>query len=140
MLVRRTVITLAAVGLVAAIGCTGGAASAANFAIRTESPKEARVGQAVKAVVRVLPSSGWKVNTKYPIRLSLQPATGISLSKTSFAAADAQVTEHEARFDVPLTVTEAGARVVTGVLKFSVCAADKCDIKKETVTWKLSAR
>jgi hypothetical protein len=139
MSVRRILLSLA-VALLAAIGCAGREASAANYAIHADAPKVARVGQSVTVVLRVTPQSGWKVNTRYPIRLKLQPVAGVELARTSFAKGDARVDEHEARFDVPVTIKEAGAKTVTGELKFSVCAADKCDIKKETVSWKLSAR
>lgn len=131
---------LAALGLVAALGCSRSEAAGANYQLRIDAPKEGKVGQAGTAVVRVTPRGGWKVNLRYPIRLRLQPPAAVAIAKAELAAADAKVSEQEARFEVGYTVTQAGAHTVTGELKFSVCDKEKCDIKKEAVTWTTTAR
>ena len=131
---------VAALGLLAALGCSSSEAAATNYHLAVEAPKETKVGQAARAVVRVAPKGPWKVNLKYPIRLKLQPPAGVALAKTELAAADAQVSEKEAKFEVAYTLKEAGPKTVSGELKFSVCVSDKCDIKKEAVSWTTSAR
>ena len=133
-------LVLALLGALAASGCSSSEAAAANYRLSVEAPKEAKVGQAARVVVRVTPKGPWKVNLRYPIRLKLQPPAGVELAKTELQAGDAQVSEKEAKFDVAYTLKEAGAKTVNGELKFSVCVAEKCDIKKETVSWTTSAR
>jgi hypothetical protein len=131
---------VAALGLLAALGCSASEAAGTNYNLAVDAPRETKVGQAAKAIVRVAPKGPWKVNLKYPIRLKLQPPAGVELAKTELAAGDAQVSEKEAKFEVAYTVKEAGAKTVSGELKFSVCVVDKCDIKKEAVSWTTSAR
>ncbi len=133
-------LTLALLGVLAAYGCSSSEAASTNYQLSIDAPKEAKVGQAAKVVVRVVPKGPWKVNLRYPIRLRLQPPAGVELAKTDLQAADAQVSEKEAKFDFACTLKEAGAKTVNGELKFSVCVADKCDIKKEAVSWTTSAR
>jgi hypothetical protein len=131
---------LASLALMLAVACSAREAAAANFSLKIDAPKATKVGQPTKVGVRVVPQSGWKVNLKYPIRLRLQPPAGVELAKAELVAADAQVSEQEAKFEVTFTARDSGAKTVTGELKFSVCVSDKCDIKKETVSWTTSAR
>lgn len=131
---------IAGIGLVHASGCSSSEAAPNNYAVAVQAPRDAKVGQAAKAVLRVVPKGAWKVNLKYPIRLKLQPPAGVEVAKTDLAAGDAHVTEKEAKFEVTYTLKEAGARTVNGELKFSVCVVDKCDIKKEAVSWTTNAR
>ena len=136
---RRSAL-IAGLGLLCAFGCSSSEAAPNNYAVAVQAPKDAKVGQAAKAVVRVVPKGAWKVNLKYPIRLKLQPPAGVEVAKTDLAAGDAQVTEKEAKFEVGFTLKEAGTKTVSGELKFSVCVVDKCDIKKESVSWTTNAR
>jgi hypothetical protein len=129
-----------ALSVFAAFGCSTSEAANTNYQLSIDAPKEAKVGQAARVVVKVTPKGPWKVNLRYPIRLKLQPPAGVQVAKTELVAADAQVSEKEAKFEVGYTLQEAGAKTVSGELKFSVCVADKCDIKKEAVSWTTSAR
>ena len=140
MLVSRLRLSVAALPLLAALGCSSSQAAGTNYTLAVETPKNTKVGEAATAVVRVVPKHPWKVNLRYPIRLKLQPPAGVEVAKTDLVAADAQVSEKEAKFQVGYTLKEAGAKTVSGELKFSVCVADKCDIKKEAVSWTTSAR
>jgi hypothetical protein len=140
MSLSRLVVPVAACALAAVLGCSSSEAASSNYNLAVETPKTSKVGQAATAVVRVVPKSPWKMNLKYPIRLRLQPPAGVDLAKAELAAGDAQVTEKEAKFQVAYTLKEAGSKTVTGELKFSVCVSDKCDIKKEAVSWTTSAR
>jgi hypothetical protein len=140
MSLSRLCVPVAALGLLAVFGCSSSQAAASNYNLAVECPKNTKVGEAARAVVRVVPKNPWKVNLKYPIRLKLQPPAGVDVAKTELVAGDAQVSEKEAKFEVGYTLKEAGAKTVTGELKFSVCVSDKCDIKKEAVSWTTSAR
>ncbi|MBI5477654.1 MAG: hypothetical protein HY906_02290 [Deltaproteobacteria bacterium] len=140
MFASRLCASVAALGLLAALGCSSSQAAATNYSLAVESPKHAKVGEAARAVVRVVPKNPWKVNLKYPIRLKLQPPAGVEVAKAELTAGDAQVSEKEAKFEVGYTLKEAGSKTVSGELKFSVCVSDKCDIKKEAVSWTTSAR
>jgi hypothetical protein len=136
----RLIAPVVALGLFAALGCSTSEAAGANYQLSIDAPRDAKVGQAARVTVKVTPKGPWKVNLPYPIRLKLQPPAGVDVAKTELAAADAQVSEKEAKFEVGYTLKEAGAKTVSGELKFSICVADKCDIKKEAVSWTTSAR
>ncbi len=131
---------LALFGVLAVCGCSSSEAAGTNYQLSIDAPKEAKVGQSARVVVRITPKGPWKVNLRYPIRLKLQPPAGVEVAKTELQAGDARVSEKEAKFEVGYTLKETGAKTVNGELKFSVCVAEKCDIKKEAISWTTSAR
>jgi hypothetical protein len=116
------------------------AREAESFAVSIEAPREASVGQKARAVVRLLPRGQYHVNTRYPISVTVVPPAGVELAKARLSAADGQVSEKEARFEVAFTPREQGQKAFTGEFKFSVCTAQNCDIKKEKIAWTTAVR
>lgn len=111
-----------------------------NYAVAIDAPKESKVGQAARTRLRLTGKGKYHVNAQYPISLTVTPPAGVDVPKARLKAADGQVSEKEARFEVGFTPRDAGAKVFTAELKFSVCTAQNCDIKKEKITWTTTAR
>ncbi|HEY3351901.1 MAG TPA: hypothetical protein VGQ83_01510 [Polyangia bacterium] len=111
-----------------------------NYAVAIEAPKESKIGQAAKTVLRLTPKGKYHVNTKYPIAVTITPPAGVDVPKARLKAGDGQISEQEARFEVGFTPRDAGQKVFTAELKFSVCTDQNCDIKKEKITWTTTAR
>jgi len=120
--------------------CVSEAQAADNYALVIDAPRDAKVGQASQAVLRVTPKGKYKMNTRYPTALVLTPPAGVDLPKTKLKGEDVKISEQEARIEVRFTATDAGPKVFAGELKFSVCTAQACDIKKEKVSWTTTAK
>jgi len=133
--------TLAAgIFFVAMFGCAATSTAETNYSLMVEAPREVALGQAAKAVVRLVAKGQWKVNKLYPLKLKLKVAEGVDVPKMEMNAGDGLVSDKEVKLEIPFTVKAGGPRTVTGELRFSVCAADKCDIKKELITWTTKGR
>jgi hypothetical protein len=142
MLARKAGLFLLALALAMPLACTSvsEARGADNFALVVEAPKDSKIGQATKVVLRVTPKGKYHFNTKYPTAVILQAPAGVELPKARLKAEDGQVSEREARFEIAFTPKDAGDKVFTGEVKFSVCTAENCDIKKEKISWTTTAR
>jgi hypothetical protein len=125
---------------VCACTCVSEAQAADNHTIAIEAPADARVGQAVRAVLRITPKGKYKMNLRYPTALTLAAPAGVDLPKTKLRGEDVTISEQEARIEVAFTPRDAGQKVFAGELKFSVCTAQACDIKKEKVSWTTTAK
>jgi len=111
-------------------------------------PADAKPGAEVVAKITVTPGKGYHVNTEYPIKLTLAPPTGVTLTKTDFAAgghdkargdADA-LDEQNLAFAVKLTPAASGSYTINGKFKFAVCDRDQCLPKKETIAITVAAK
>jgi hypothetical protein len=112
------------------------------------APADAKPGAEVVAKITVTPGKGYHVNTEYPIKLTLAPPAGVTLTKADFAAgghdkargdADA-LDEQNLAFAVKLTPAASGSYTINGKFKFAVCDHDQCLPKKETIAITVAAK
>src|SRR5437667_2910337 len=91
-------------------------------------PAEVKAGSESVAKISVTPGKGYHVNTEYPIKLKLDPSTGVTLAKTDFAAgghdkargdADA-LDEKGLELSVKMTPAASGSYTISGKFKFAV--------------------
>jgi hypothetical protein len=105
-----------------------------TFAIAHTEAKGA-VGAKATASVTITARKGWHLNQEAPLTLKLAPAAGVTVDKPKLARADLAVsTELQARFDVPLTLAEAGRKTVEAEASFVLCQQDSCRPIKEKLT------
>jgi hypothetical protein len=116
--------------------------------LAVEAPPDAKAGAEAVAKITVKPGKGFHVNTEYPIKLTLTPPSGVTLTKADFAAgghdkgkgdADA-LDEQNLAFAVKLTPSAGGNYTVSGKFKFAVCDANQCLPKKENISITLAAK
>jgi hypothetical protein len=128
-------------------GANAGAVAAANSlqpnegTLAIQAPPDATAGAEATAKIVITPATSYHVNTEFPVKLELQPPSGVTLPKALFVAggdkgkgdADA-FDEQQLAFAVKLTPAQAGNVTVSGTIKFAVCDKDSCLPKKEPVT------
>jgi hypothetical protein len=113
-----------------------------------EAPADAKAGAEAVAKITVTPGKGYHVNTEYPIKLTLAPASGVNLAKTEFAAGGhdkavgdaAALDEQGLAIQVKLTPSASGSYTVSGKFKFAVCDANQCLPKKEDIAITVAAK
>jgi hypothetical protein len=92
-----------------------------GFTLEVQAPAEGAVGAAVTAQVILHSRDGYHVNKDYPIELTVTPAAGVEVAKTSLEAADGKIEEAQASFPVAMTAKDAGAKKMGAALDFGIC-------------------
>jgi hypothetical protein len=102
---------------------------------------EVAAGHKSQARVYVVAKAGWKVNEKFPFKITVTPPAGASMDKTVFTKSDAKVlTQKKAVFKVPYRVTSAGTHEFKAKVKLSVCkGTTQCLFPTETLKWTVTA-
>ncbi len=118
--------------------------------LAVEAPTGAKAGAEAIVKVTVTPTSKYKVNTEFPIKLTLQNADGVTISKTELRAGgqdhdkgDAETLEEsKLAFAVKLTPAKSGSYTINGSFKFAVCdrAGSTCLAKKEPIAIQVAAQ
>ena len=140
-------------GATAAAGDVGGGDE--RFHLKPEEgtlaiqpPAEAKAGAEAVAKITVTPGKGYHVNTEYPIKLTLEAPSGVTLAKTDFVAGghdkargDADALDEQAlAISVKLTPSASGSYTINGKFKFAVCDRDQCLAKKESIAIQVAAK
>ena len=117
---------------------TGGTAVAraaeSLYEITKVEPKVA-VGGTGTASLTIKVKGGWHVNDEAPISLALTPAAGVTVKKAKLTRADLAASSKEsARFDIPVSATEAGKKSIAAEAHFVLCQEQACKPVKETLT------
>ena len=121
--------------VVALLGLTAGVAAAAEtlYEIKKTEPKVA-VGATATASLTITAKAGWHVNAEAPITVALTPPAGVTVQKVKLTRADlAQSSLESARFDIPVSATEAGKKTISAEARFVLCQEQACKPVKETL-------
>jgi hypothetical protein len=130
-LARRAIPTL--VGILCTLGAARARADALYEVTKTE-PKVA-VGGTGTASVTIKAKGGWHVNAEAPITVALTAPAGLSVAKAKLGRGDlAASTVDSARFDIPVSATEAGKKSIGAEARFVICQESACKPVKETLT------
>jgi hypothetical protein len=116
--------------------------------LAVEELVDAHAGTEATAKITVTPGTGYHVNTKYPIMLTLESPAGVKLAKSEFKAGgrddakgDAEtLDEHQLVFAVKMTADKSGSYTVSGRFDFAVCEKDQCLVKKEPIAIAVAAK
>jgi hypothetical protein len=108
---------------------------------------EAKAGAEATANLKLAPATGFHVATDYPIKITLEPAAGLTLAKVELSAGgrdkvkgDADtLSEQMLTFAIKATAEKAGAYEIKGTFKFGVCDKDSCHPKKQPITITVAA-
>ena len=126
---------IASIGTMTFVLSTGvsTAASDALYEIKKTEPKVAVVATAT-ASLTITAKSGWHVNGEAPISVALTAPAGVTLQKLKLTRSDlAQSTPEAARFDIPVSATEAGKKTINAEARFVLCQEQACKPVKETL-------
>jgi hypothetical protein len=120
----------------------GGAATSArparaadeNLYEITKTDLKVPVGGTAMASLTIKVKGGWHVNGEAPISVALSPASGLSVKKAKLTRADlAASTADSARFDIPVSATEAGKKTISAEAHFVICQEQACKPVKEAL-------
>lgn len=120
----------------ALVGAAAPAARAGEEALYeiTKTDLKVAVGGTATTSLTIKVKGGWHVNGEAPISVALTPATGLSLKKVKLTRADlAATTSDSARFDIPVSATEAGKKTINAEAHFVICQEQACKPVKETL-------
>jgi hypothetical protein len=120
----------------ALVGATSTAARAAEETLYeiTKTDVKVAVGATGTASLTIKVKGGWHVNGEAPISVALTPPAGLSVKKEKLTRADlAASTTDTARFDIPVSATEAGKKTINAEARFVICQASACKPVKETL-------
>jgi len=133
---KRTTLALALalVPLPLAAGATAARAAESLYEITKVEPKVA-VGTTGTASLTIKVKGGWHVNDEAPISVALTAPAGVTVKKAKLTRADLAASSKEsARFDIPVSATEAGKKMIGAEAHFVLCQEQACKPVKETVT------
>src|SRR5215468_1587319 len=103
------------------------------YEIKKTEPKVA-VGATATASLTITAKAGWHVNAEAPITVALTAPAGVTLPKPKLTRADlAQSTQESARFDIPVSATEVGKKMINAEARFVLCQQQACKPVKETL-------
>jgi hypothetical protein len=108
---------------------------------------EGKAGAELAANIKVSPATGLHLATDFPIRITLEPPTGVKLAKTELVAGGRDKTQGDAAtlseqllaFSVKATADKAGAYEIKGTFKFGVCDKESCHPKRQPITITVAA-
>ena len=100
----------------------------------TKTDVKVAVGGTATTSLTIKVKGGWHVNGEAPISVALTPGSGLSVQKAKLTRADlAASTTDSARFDIPVSATEAGKKTINAEAHFVICQAQACKPVKETL-------
>ena len=124
--------TLALV-VIAPLAATGSSRADALYEVTKTEPKVA-VGATATASVTMKAKGGWHLNAEAPITVALTAPAGVSVPKPKLSRGDlAASSTDSARFDIPISATEAGKKSITAEARFVICQEQACKPVKETL-------
>jgi hypothetical protein len=130
---NRIALATAALACGLALGSASARADALYEVTKTE-PKLA-VGGTATASVTLKAKGGWHMNAEAPITVALTPPAGVSVPKPKLSRSDlAASTQESARFDIPVSATEAGKKTIAAEARFVICQQEACKPVKETLS------
>ena len=120
----------------ALVSATAGAARAADEALYEikKTDLKVAVGATGTTSLTIKVKGGWHVNGEAPISVALTAPAGLSVKKAKLTRADlAASTVDTARFDIPVSATEAGKKTISAEAHFVICQESACKPVKETL-------
>ena len=131
---KRTALLLFAT-MTGALSLGGAPARADSLYEVTKTEPKLAVGSTATASVTLKAKGGWHMNGEAPITVALTPPAGVSVPKPKLGRGDLAASSQEsARFDIPVSATEAGKKTIAAEARFVICQQEACKPVKETLT------
>jgi hypothetical protein len=127
-------IALATAAMACGLALGSGSARADSLYEVTKTEPKLAVGGTATASVTIKAKGGWHMNAEAPITVALTPTAGVSVPKPKLSRSDlAASTQESARFDIPVSATEAGKKTIAAEARFVICQQEACKPVKETL-------
>ncbi len=120
---------------------------ASNEGVFSITPlRNASVGRAQVARIRIVPGAGFHINTQYPFVVQLADSPGLKLEKLRFeggkrgTVGDAEtLAEQELEIPITVTPTSVGEHTLNGTINFGICKATSCLQRSMPITLAVAA-
>lgn len=116
----------------------------ADHAVIRVSDIDLALGASDVASVELRPTGDWKLNTEYPIRVSIDGLTVAETARREFLSGKLEhgmrVTAGGFRLDVPMTGQAAGEERVTATIKYGVCTDATCITREARAGWRVAVQ
>lgn len=131
---KKTVIIAATSATVAlTLFLAGSARADDNYEVSKTDASLAAGGKGM-ASVTISAKKGWHLNAEAPLTLKLVPPAGVEVDKAKLGRGDlAASNEKSARFDVGVSASEPGMKVIEAEAGFVLCQEESCRPVKEKV-------
>ncbi len=97
-----------------------------------------RIGKAGEVEIALESRGQWHVNQEYPIRVDLEAAPGVTLTKNELVKDDAkEFGEQKVRFLAAVEPSAAGEHELTCDVSFAMCTEENCILERRTVAMQL---
>lgn len=131
---------------VGSVAATTDGLTAAEGQFHVTPIRNASVGRAQVARIRIVPGAGFHINTQYPFVVQLADTPGLVLEKLRFegghhgAVGDAETLAEEG-LEIPITITPstAGEHTLNGTINFGICKATACLQRSMPITLAIAA-
>lgn len=102
-----------------------------SYYLSLNAPAKVRVGEEFEFSVELEPRGVHKVNSEYPIRMTLVSSEGWSASKEKWSREDARGDAHHVAFSGRAKALAKGRHPIELRVSFSVCSSDQCLVEKK---------
>lgn len=101
-----------------------------NFTAEMKASGAFQAGKKGTVEVVLEPKGAYKINDKYPTKLSLKETAGLTFEKIVLRREDGEFTDKKGTFRVSFTPAAAGKAKIAGKLSMSVCSDANCIMEK----------
>jgi hypothetical protein len=101
-----------------------------NFTAEMKASGAFEAGKKGTVDVVLEPKGAYKINDKYPTKLSLKETEGLTFEKVVLRREDGEFTDKKGTFRVSFTPAAKGKAKVAGKLSMSVCSDANCIMEK----------
>lgn len=113
----------------------------ASYKVEVLPPPPTTVGGKTKARVTLVPVTPYKINTEYPLKLTVTSPAGSRPARQVVGPKQAATfSEKRAVLDAGFELLSAGEHHFTAELRFSVCTKTMCELKHKQLAWVAEAK
>lgn len=106
------------------------------FILTVMPPATGVVGQELTATVKLEPKGGYKINMEYPHKLKVTGPQGATPKEVTLRSKQAAVFSESALvFEPVFKIAIPGNHTFEGVLRFSLCTNELCEMKSRPLSW-----
>jgi len=133
---NKAFVSIAAVLLLSSTAFAG-----SNYKMDVKPPPAAKKGEKAAAQVHIEGTGEFHVNLEYPVKLTVEAPSGVTLDKAKQTHRDAVKFEKSgADFAIGFVSTDAGKKSFKGEFKFAVCTDNNCSPTTEKIEFDVDVK
>jgi hypothetical protein len=122
--------------IVAILTLSSTASAGSNYKMELKAPASAKKGEKAAAKIHIEGTDGFHVNLEYPMKLTVDAPSGVTLDKSKQIGRDAvKFAKEGTDFAIGFTSAETGKKAFKGEFKFAVCTENNCSPTTEKIAF-----